>query len=250
MTITYHTRNDYNTLMLDMIKAVEGAGPKLYPAVDPTLTWGYGYTFLRKDITGRWSINEFLEPDLGIAELNISLSETELQQLNDIADQLNTGTAEGATQAAALRDTFITNWNNTHSDLSVSQQEALFLADHEHQKNFLLNRLQSPRLGLTPEQGLGIYNSLENTKELIAIMSLFYNAQTLVGRNLARALLQGNRAEAWYQIRYGWAANNPANNDGWAKRHYAESAVFKIENPGQIPVFSNIRNDTKRLNTD
>ena len=75
-------------------------------------------------------------------------------------------------------------------------------------------------------------NSLaHNTLEYVALMSLFYNTESLVaaGSKLATAVINGERAEAWYEIRYR------SNGDGiHAARRIDESNLFSLyNNPGQ-----------------
>ena len=78
-----------------------------------------------------------------------------------------------------------------------------------------------------------------DTKEYEAVMSLFYNAETLVGDKLVRAITKGDRAEAWYQIRFGsnsagWEeidnhlAPNTKLGAGLAKRRYEEAQLFGL----------------------
>jgi len=83
--------------------------------------------------------------------------------------------------------------------------------------------------------GTALYDGLQGSREWAAIASYGYVAENLIGSGLLNALNDGNRAEAWYQIRYGWNDNNPTYNNGWAKRHYMESAVFGLyDNPANV----------------
>jgi len=93
-----------------------------------------------------------------------------------------------------------------------------------------------------------------NSKEYVAVMSMFYNGEGTVRstkRLLANAIKNGNRAEAWYEIRYGTNADgwNAINNDlspysgvgaGIAKRRYEESQLFGLygdsTQPGYDPL--------------
>ncbi|WP_428634635.1 calcium-binding protein, partial [Sedimenticola sp.] len=126
------------------------------------------------------------------------------------------------------------------NDLTPDQAKTLFEADLVHQLVYLEERLQN-RIGIVDgttvgtAEGTRVFNELQNTREMVAITSLFYNSQALVGTNLATALQHGNRAEAWYQIRYGWANSDPGANNGWAKRRYLESAVFGLYNDHNDP---------------
>lgn len=76
-----------------------------------------------------------------------------------------------------------------------------------------------------------------DTKEYVVLMSLFYNGESLVGAGskLAKAVINGERAEAWYEIRYN---SNRFKNDsdltqganGITNRRIAESNLFSLYN--------------------
>lgn len=68
----------------------------------------------------------------------------------------------------------------------------------------------------------------DTSREKAVLLSLSWNAPSLVGNSMISALRLGNRAEAWYQIRYGWKDKDPKFNNGWAKRHYLESDIFGL----------------------
>ena len=73
-------------------------------------------------------------------------------------------------------------------------------------------------------------NSLaHNTLEYVALMSLFYNAESLVGSGskLATAVITDDRAEAWYEIRYD-SNGGGSSGAGLANRRYAESDKFGL----------------------
>src|SRR5207302_1750654 len=60
------------------------------------------------------------------------------------------------------------------------------------------------------------------------------HAESYVGpkTSLLKALKAGNRAEAWYEIRFG---SNEAELDGYAKRRYYEAQVFGLyNNPANV----------------
>src|SRR5215471_2478114 len=82
-----------------------------------------------------------------------------------------------------------------------------------------------------------------NTRERLALFSLAYNnATTLlpVGSKLSQAIANGNRGEAWYEIRYGsnkdaLSATPPADAGGIAKRRYYEAQVFSLyDDPANV----------------
>ena len=81
-----------------------------------------------------------------------------------------------------------------------------------------------------------------DTREYMALMSLFYNSlhetgpDALIGPKLLAALAAGNRAEAWYEIRYD-SNNGLSASPGIAKRRYYESQVFGLYGTYDQPTF-------------
>ena len=78
------------------------------------------------------------------------------------------------------------------------------------------------------DKGLAV---IPESKERLVLVSLSYNG--VLGPSLAAAIKADNRAEAWYEIRYG---SNGDNLPGLAKRHYYESEVFGLydDTPGSV----------------
>lgn len=77
--------------------------------------------------------------------------------------------------------------------------------------------------------GLGI--TWGPSKERAALVSLAYNNPALLGGGLAKALVNGNRAEAWYQIRYA-SNGGDSRTPGIANRRYRESDLFGLYDAG------------------
>ncbi len=73
--------------------------------------------------------------------------------------------------------------------------------------------------------------AIPESKERMVLLSLSYNG--VLGPGLAAAIKAENRAEAWYEIRYG---SNGDKLPGLAKRHYYESDVFGLydDTPGSV----------------
>ncbi|WP_123652492.1 hypothetical protein [Kluyvera ascorbata] len=79
--------------------------------------------------------------------------------------------------------------------------------------------------------------ALINSKEIIVLASLGWNNADLIGPSLREAIRQGNRAEAWFEIRY--RSNDPDQaakiRSGIAKRRFMESQVFGLyDNPQEV----------------
>ncbi|HDG1697676.1 TPA: hypothetical protein PFE29_004581, partial [Kluyvera ascorbata] len=75
--------------------------------------------------------------------------------------------------------------------------------------------------------GSGDNTALTESKEIIVLASLGWNNAGLIGPSLREAIRQGNRAEAWFEIRY--RSNDPDQaakiRSGIAKRRFMESQV-------------------------
>ena len=119
----------------------------------------------------------YLDDDL--AAVGIELNNSERDRLGKIVSLLNSG---NTTQANQLMNQFIADWR--YDDLTPDEAQTLFDADMTHQMDFLNGRLRS-LLGRV--DGDRVYQSLQETREMIGVMSLFYNSQNLVGSGLARA---------------------------------------------------------------
>ena len=85
--------------------------------------------------------------------------------------------------------------------------------------------------------GSGDNTALTESKEIIVLASLGWNNAGLIGPSLREAIRQGNRAEAWFEIRY--RSNDPDQaakiRSGIAKRRFMESQVFGLyDDPQEV----------------
>ena len=85
--------------------------------------------------------------------------------------------------------------------------------------------------------GSGDNTALTESKEIIVLASLGWNNAGLIGPSLREAIRQGNRAEAWFEIRY--RSNDPDQaakiRSCIAKRRFMESQVFGLyDNPQEV----------------
>ncbi|NIA52416.1 hypothetical protein HAV22_01945 [Massilia sp. TW-1] len=73
----------------------------------------------------------------------------------------------------------------------------------------------------------------KTSREIMTLSSLTWNGGVgLLGTKLPTALSQGNRAEAWYEIRYG---SNKRYDRGLQKRRFFEAEVFGLyDDPGKV----------------
>ena len=72
------------------------------------------------------------------------------------------------------------------------------------------------------------------SKERAALISLAYNNPALLGDGLATALVNNNRAEAWWEIRYS-SNGGQSPSQGIANRRNRESDLFNLYNADPTP---------------
>ncbi|MGB7815556.1 MAG: hypothetical protein WBL28_04310, partial [Methylotenera sp.] len=125
----------------------------------------------------------------------------------------------GAERTACIAD--IVNYNGSLSTLlaNLNQHSGRSFIMSEAEMNLAFNdivpakqTIASNRTGIT-----------SNSYELIVLTSLGYNNANLIGPKLRTAIAEGNRAEAWYELRYGHA--NQLHS-----RRYFESTLFGLYN--------------------
>lgn len=80
----------------------------------------------------------------------------------------------------------------------------------------------SPRYEATID---GWLSGVPTSSERAVLFSMAYNAPSLLGPKLKAAILEGDRAEAWYEIRYN---SNGSGQPGIANRRYVEAEHFKL----------------------
>jgi Ca2+-binding RTX toxin-like protein len=233
MGIQYNSVADFNVALRSLLQTAEGLIPQPRNVGDDTITYGYSYTFLRRDQNNVWSVYRPLEQDLNL--IGITLTDAELRELGRIRDDLNASRIDSARTRIAA---FTANWGRP--DLTDPNANTLFNTD--------VNRI---RLGIRDQfrrhlrsnaAGDALYNTIFGSgsfREAVALVSLAYNAPALIGPKLTKALSAGERGTAWFEIRYGSNKDSlTAPNDfsnGWAKRRFAEAQVFGLyDNPGSV----------------
>ena len=194
MPIEYQelTREQYRHRASVMIQNFEGFEPRVYDAGDRMATIGFGYTLNRNDNVDIWD------------RAGVQLSADERRQLAAID-------AAPAGQKTALGLAF---------SAQITKDEARTLLE-----NVSLSRYETVADRL----------SMPNSDERAAVVSITYNrGQGAVNRNMqgfADAVEAGDRAEAWYQLRYnsvGERAVGTANEIGIRARRNMESHVFGL----------------------
>ncbi len=212
--------------VFDLLRSSEGTSSALpYEGVIhndgigvPTV--GYGYAMVIKGYDAQsnstvWKVKSELEQDF--QQLGITITEDNDQVLNSIANTLNNG---NQTQAIQL----ITELDNNVANLTEAQ--ARDLADIETDRAMGSVKARFIKY-LGQETGNDLYNHLQGSQEMLALTHMSYNSPSTIGPNLTNALNDGNRAKAWYEIRYNTNPDSPVQ-DGLAKRRYLESEIIGL----------------------
>jgi Ca2+-binding RTX toxin-like protein len=195
---------------------VEGYKSFVYADSKGIPTLGVGYALVVKGKHGAWVVRAKYDSELENSGIN--LSATQLIRLNDdLQKAANALNKKGNAKSPFKHNSPIYTW-----EITSSQAESLFDGIINEYIQNVKSWLGSSPAGVAAFDAL--YNDNYGSRELIAIASQAYNSPALIGPghspSLRAAILDGNRAEAWYQIRY----NDPSPSE----RRYAEAAMFGL----------------------
>ncbi|MDA8338471.1 MAG: hypothetical protein M0Z70_04130, partial [Nitrospiraceae bacterium] len=201
-----------------------GGSYGLTPYFDGSIAIGYGYDLL---VHTNAQINSLLT-SMGMQPL----STADATLLDQARAQVNAGTAT----PTYLRD-------------DVASQLTLTLPNEPVAAAMLDTMLNQYETAL--DTALGGHDQLGDSKERAAIISLLYTMTTPTSAAISatipstiKAIINDNRAEAWYGIRYG------SNADGQhASRRYAEAHFFGLYDSGSTFTDPNEAKEVMRMYT-
>ena len=204
----------FNEYLFLQLKSSEGYGPTIYADGVGIPTLGVGYALVVYDKSTRQyrarTANQ-IDQDLKLIDLDgnpttvdVKLSSKDFQQLKAIEGMLNAGRKVNAINAT---DGFA--WSLP--SISETQFRPLF-------DKLLAETLQK----IERKLGATVYAALKDSQEMAAVASVVFN-RGFLSDGLKSALLAGDRAEAWYEIRY---RSNPGNVHGIAVRRYGEADLL------------------------
>ncbi|MCC6143926.1 MAG: hypothetical protein IT368_08980, partial [Candidatus Hydrogenedentes bacterium] len=143
---------------------------------DGSIAIGYGFDLL---VRNNSEINSYLSA-IGLG----ALSTSDAQLLDEGRAQRDVGTATQAS-LTAIKDQLTLNLGTEPT------AEALL-------NEYILRRAEPDLATWLDRLGL----SMPQSRERAALVSLAYNNPALLGNALGNAIINGDRAEAWYEIRY------------------------------------------------
>jgi len=220
MVINYRIDSDFYGTARQLIRAAEGFYQNIYPDHIKVPTTGYGYALVIKGRLADGTYRYQRSPNLVIdfSKIGITVTQTNLNLINAIAKDLTEGKKEDAEAKIATLDAQI-------RDIDQPEASKLFKLTFDRALEDVKNGFIR---NLNKASGELLFASMAGSTELVALASLaFTGGSGIIGSGLSRALFEGDRAEAWFEIRYGSNGGESAVG-GLAKRRYAESQYFGL----------------------
>jgi hypothetical protein len=190
-------------------------------------TIGIGVTF-------RDNIDDILAK-LGLPEqfADLSLQQDEqdfIDQIRQVANQTYTPGAAGTFLLRTQLDNIMFTRFMTYLGLPGSRQEAFTITAPQSKDLFaaVARKYENIIDGVFPGTD-GPFNkgSIPDSMERAALFSLVYSVGSL-GRKLTADLKSGDRADAWFEIRYDTNGGTKGPTNGAARARYIQSQVFGL----------------------
>jgi hypothetical protein len=201
---------DYEDALYRFIEDEEGYEEKVYGCSQHVPTIGMGYALAEKS-AGSFKPRAGLDDDL--AKVGKSLTSGDKARLTKACDMLDNGTIRQAITGKRFKDPF---------DLTITREQA---------KQLFLICLPKYDAVLRQKLGFKLYRELQNSREMVTLFSLAYNAPSLIGKNLVSAVGEGNRARVRYQILYESNRKRDVVLDGRRHREAKEFGRYDGDTP-------------------
>jgi len=206
----------------------EGGDPALTPYNDEALPGAAGYITIGIgfNLEGSAVVRDEVFRTFGLIRNNPALSESAQLVENDYIDQLVSAIGRMVDDPSELNSIMANRAGNVQlAALGTRRSPFAFTDEPEIRATFdrLMTSIYEPKVN---NWLAGIPDSRERT----ALVSLAWNAPELLGTKLKAAIVNGDRAEAWYEIRYQSNSRKQPSNirDGIAKRRYFEADTFGL----------------------
>lgn len=213
MPLTGQPLANYEDTRFTFIESVEGSVPTTYLDSLNIPTIGVGVALVIRDSSGSYVVRSDLETLFSNA--GIGYTAADLDKLDQIATALNNG--DDATIDELMNNTGPNageppfTWDE-NGGLTETQIRSLFDQVVVDAENWVAYRL-----------GDEAYAALAGSQEMVALVSMAYNAPSLIGATLVSQIQAGNRAGAWFEIRYRSDAHGTHTN-----RRNSESDMFGL----------------------
>ena len=144
----------------------------------------------------------------------VNLSDKQMQDFKTLLKNLSSTTDK------EQKKRYVNAYNAKSDAIKLSSQQ---------EQNLFNNIIGNYKNEVRKKLGDEVYNNLDKSDEMISLVSLAYNNPALIGQKLVKAIKDGNRAEAWYEIRYN---SNAGRNHGLQNRRTFESDNFGLYHAG------------------
>jgi GH24 family phage-related lysozyme (muramidase) len=215
---TINTPKSYSAERAELLVLLEGSTLKPYVDTvgDPTIGIGFNLAYN-------------LEPVLRVIVGNRNWSDTLLARLQAQIDKAYASGSGGDAALQANLDRVMKNWH-ANKDSDVPQTFAF--------KNQAVVAKALDALAPTYDKHIDNWLAgIPQSREREALFSLCWNAPSLLGPKLRAAIEAGDRAEAWYEIRYNSNGGASAST-GLANRRYVEAETFGLFDTSGKATFS------------
>ncbi|MDI6728498.1 MAG: calcium-binding protein [Thermodesulfovibrionales bacterium] len=225
-----HYTNNYAQERYDFLKAVEGRELRVYRDSIGIPTIGVGIN-LNASPDNLNAVLQQLGFDLNGTQLSGNAWTAEQYYIQQIRNAVATTYAEDSAVQTAL-DTIMRNRAaDSRYSSSFSRRTIFQFNDETESKNAFDTIITGYEARVDSKLGY----PMPESKERAVLVSLSYNSKTgqtdLLGPKLIAAIINDNRAEAWFEIRYNSNANGIHAN-----RRYKESDLFDLFDSGPLTV--------------
>lgn len=220
-------RRLFRRKLLELVGSVEGFEPEVYSDSMGVPTIGYGYALIVRGAS-TWNARERSEINRHLPE-GLEISKDEYEVLEEIArDVLNNPSVKDEEKKEKAEEILFDKDGDNRISLNLTKEQAEQLFENiarEYINYGVRNKF---------EQVTGshdFFNYLDYSKEMIALASIIYQGPIYVRGNdtLVNAIISGDRARAWFEIRY-FSNNlkNETNRRGWGHRKCKEAQIFGL----------------------
>ncbi|MBJ3591097.1 hypothetical protein JGC56_08045 [Salmonella enterica subsp. enterica serovar Saintpaul] len=226
------SETEFNDMSYRLIKALETTtedSRHKMQNVKGNPTIGIGFDLK----TGGIPIRNAVLAAMGFHTVNDDKEDSSAQRIeSEYIEQLKKLMDDSVTDVARYNQIMQARHNNTdpaYTQLVPNRRESFeFQDDTEVQNvfNALWQSVYCERVtSLIPLNGDN--DSFLTSKEMLVLTSLAWNTADVIGPSLRSAIRDGNRAEAWFEIRYR-SNGGDSKSAGIAKRRFMESQVFGL----------------------